>query len=188
MPARVETSICRLVPAVSVVIRSARNGSWPDINDRSSCSVACESTPLIRPLTPNQAGDERPRRRSPIPSGSGGLRRYRHRCCHGDIRGCCSSSRAGFLSAPKTLGVDQTCLAGRSALTGLSGMSAFCWRTHLMALFVRSFVRWQRCSGVFSGSIEIVPSCSVEQELQFAGTLLPKPPEAGQTLPRRAPL
>src|SRR6476660_1540493 len=55
MPARVETSICRLVPAVSIVIRSARNGSWPDINDRSSCSVACESTPLIRPLTPNQA-------------------------------------------------------------------------------------------------------------------------------------
>jgi hypothetical protein len=66
MPARVETRICRLVPAVSVVIRSARNGSWPDINDRSSGFVACESTPLIRPLTPNQACDERPRRRSPI--------------------------------------------------------------------------------------------------------------------------
>ena len=85
MPARVETSICRLVPAVSVVIRSARNGSWPDINDRSSCSVACESTPLIRPLTPNQACDKHPRRRSPIPSGSGGLRPP-HRCCHGDIQ------------------------------------------------------------------------------------------------------
>jgi hypothetical protein len=40
--------------------------------------------------------------------------------------------QSGWISqCPQTLGVDQTCLAGRSALTGLSGMSAFCWRTHL---------------------------------------------------------
>ena len=41
---------------------------------------------------------------------------------------------------------------------GLSGISAFCWRTQLQARSARSSVRWYPSSGVAGGSTGVVPS------------------------------